>query len=41
MHHINGHYCGSHRHSDPTGIVPKGPALNFGTPHDRSRLAAA
>ena len=41
MRHINGHYCGSHRHIDPTGIVPKGPALDFGAPQDRARLAAA
>ena len=41
MRHIKGHYYGSHRHLNPTGIVPKGPALDFGTPHDRSRLAAA
>ncbi|MEX1205092.1 MAG: glutathione S-transferase family protein [Dongiaceae bacterium] len=41
MRHIKGHYYGSHRHINPTGIVPKGPALDFGAPHDRARLAAA
>lgn len=36
--HIKGHYYGSHRTINPTGIVPKGPALNFSAPHDRERL---
>ncbi|TBW40952.1 glutathione S-transferase family protein [Siculibacillus lacustris] len=26
------------RHINPTGIVPKGPALDFAAPHDRDRL---
>ncbi|WP_434677208.1 glutathione S-transferase family protein [Pseudomonas sp. R1-18] len=37
--HIKGHYYGSHRTINPTGIVPKGPALNFSAAHDRERLA--
>ena len=41
MRHIKGHYYGSHRWINPTGIVPKGPAIDFRAPHDRARLAAA
>lgn len=29
--HIKGHYYGSHRTINPTGIVPAGPALDFGS----------
>jgi putative glutathione S-transferase len=36
--HIKRHYYGSHRTINPTGIVPKGPALDFDAPHDRDRL---
>ena len=36
--HIKGHYYASHRTINPTGIIPKGPALNFDKPHDRARL---
>jgi len=28
----------SHRHINPTGIVPLGPALDFAAPHDRVRF---
>ena len=38
MDHIKRHYYGSHRHVNPTGIVPLGPALDFMAPHDRERL---
>ena len=38
MDHIKRHYYGSHRHVNPTGIVPLGPALDFMAPHDRARL---
>jgi putative glutathione S-transferase len=38
MDHIKRHYYGSHRHINPTGIVPLGPALDFAAPHDRERL---
>ncbi len=38
--HIKRHYYGSHRHINPTGIVPLGPALDFSTPHDRARFAS-
>jgi len=40
MAHIKRHYYGSHRHINPTGIVPVGPELDFGGPHDRARLPA-
>lgn len=38
LEHIKGHYYASHRTINPTGIVPKGPALDFSAPHDRERL---
>jgi len=34
--HIKRHYYMSHRRINPTGIVPLGPALDFGAPVDRS-----
>jgi putative glutathione S-transferase len=39
MDHIKRHYYGSHRHINPTGIVPLGPLLDFDAPHDRGRFA--
>jgi putative glutathione S-transferase len=36
--HVKRHYYGSHRHINPSGIVPLGPALDFSAPHDRARL---
>ena len=36
--HIKRHYYLSHARIDPTGIVPKGPALALATRHDRDRL---
>jgi putative glutathione S-transferase len=39
MDHIKHHYYASHRNINPTGIVPLGPSLDFGTPHDRDRFA--
>lgn len=38
--HIKLHYYASHRHINPTGIVPKGPEIDFLGPHDRSRKFA-
>jgi len=38
MDHIKQHYYGSHRSINPTGIVPVGPALDFGLAHDRNRF---
>ena len=35
MDHIKTHYYGSHRSINPTGIVPKGPEVDFLAPHDR------
>ena len=36
--HIKRHYYVSHTTINPTGIVPKGPLLDFGAAHDRARL---
>ena len=36
--HIKRHYYMSHESINPTRIVPKGPAIDFGAPHDRARL---
>src|SRR5262245_24996721 len=38
--HCKLHYYASHRHINPTGIVPKGPELDFSRPHDRARKFA-
>ena len=38
MDHIKRHYYGSHKHINPTGIVPKGPELDFKASHDRDRF---
>jgi putative glutathione S-transferase len=35
MRHIKGHYYGSHRTINPTGIVPLGPAIDLTLPHGR------
>lgn len=37
--HVKGHYYESHRTLNPSGIVPVGPEIDFGAPHDRARLA--
>ncbi|MHB8742931.1 MAG: glutathione S-transferase family protein [Sulfuricaulis sp.] len=37
--HIKRHYYLSHRHLNPSGIVPLGPLLDFGRPHNRDRFA--
>jgi len=39
--HIKRHYYSSHESINPTRIVPKGPLLDFTTPHDRNRLSKA
>ncbi len=36
MDHIKTHYYGSHPSINPTGIVPKGPDIDFMTAHGRS-----
>ncbi len=38
---IKRHYYASHGTINPTRIVPKGPAIDFSTPHDRSRFQSA
>lgn len=38
--HIKRHYYGTHPSINPTGIVPKGPAIDLSTPHGRDRPAA-
>ena len=39
MDHIKTHYYVSHRTINPTGIVPRGPAIDFTIPHGRERLS--
>ncbi|GAB4508337.1 MAG: glutathione S-transferase family protein [Sulfuricaulis sp.] len=39
--HIKRHYFMSHRHLNPSGLVPKGPILDFSTAHDRERFASS
>ena len=39
MDHIKTHYYRSHPSINPSGIVPKGPALDFNAPHGRDGLA--
>jgi len=39
MDHIKYHYFASHRSINPTGIVPKGPEINFMQPHDRGNIS--
>ncbi len=38
MEHIKRHYFTSHKSLNPSGIVPKGPNLDFDTPHFRDEL---
>ncbi|NJL83721.1 MAG: glutathione S-transferase family protein [Chloroflexaceae bacterium] len=38
LQHIKGHYYRSHPHINPTGIVPKGPVVDFDAPHHRDKL---
>ena len=35
------HYYGSHETINPTGIIPKGPSLDFTRPHHREKLVKA
>jgi len=41
LQHIKQHYYGSHKTVNPTGIVPKGPEIDFTLPHGREVLPAA
>ena len=36
--HIKAHYYGSHESINPTRIVPQGPEIDYGAPHDRDRF---
>jgi len=38
MDHIKTHYYVSHDMINPTGVVPKGPFIDFTAPHDRRKL---
>jgi putative glutathione S-transferase len=38
LEHIKRHYYESHLAVNPSGIVPKGPEIDFTQPHDRDRL---
>lgn len=39
LEHIKLHYFGSHRFINPTGIVPKGPEIDFNQPHGRESIS--
>jgi len=39
--HAKRHYYESHPRINPSGIVPRGPAIDFDAPHGRERLAGA
>jgi len=39
MNHIKYHYFASHRSINPTGIVPKGPVINFMLAHGREKTS--
>ena len=39
--HIKQHYYGSHTSINPTGIVPKGPDIDYAAPHGRGRPPTA
>lgn len=41
LHHIKHHYYGSHETINPTRIVPAGPDIDYGAPHDRDRFDAS
>jgi putative glutathione S-transferase len=36
--HIKQHYYRSHEGINPTRIVPKGPMIDYGAPHERGRI---
>lgn len=38
FHHIKRHYYASHTMINPTGVVPKGPALDLDAPHERGSV---
>jgi putative glutathione S-transferase len=38
MEHIKKHYYVSHEIINPHGIIPKGPEIDYSSPHGRSKL---
>lgn len=38
MHHIKNHYYASHETVNPSRVIPLGPQVDLGAPHDRSKL---
>lgn len=40
LEHIKHHYYISHPQVNPSRIVPKGPIINFASPHERGKLPA-
>lgn len=40
LRHIKQHYFGSHASVNPSRIVPLGPEIDYGLPHDRARFGA-
>jgi hypothetical protein len=34
--YIKAHYYGSHTHINPTGVIPRGPELDYSTPHGKA-----
>lgn len=39
LHHIKQHYYFSHKTINPTQIIPLGPDIDYGRPHDREKFA--
>ncbi|KAK6944656.1 hypothetical protein RJ641_025758, partial [Dillenia turbinata] len=39
MEHIKRHYYGSHPTINPFGIIPRGPNINYSSPHNRDRFS--
>uniref|UniRef100_A0A7C9DNE9 Glutathione transferase n=1 Tax=Opuntia streptacantha TaxID=393608 RepID=A0A7C9DNE9_OPUST len=40
MDHIKNHYYGSHPSLNPSGIIPRGPNIDYSSPHDRERFSS-
>lgn len=40
MDYIKAHYYGSHKTINPTGVIPKGPEIDFLQPHKRHKIAS-
>ncbi len=39
LEHVKQHYYRSHPSVNPTRIVPKGPIIDYSTPHGRERMS--